>query len=209
MNNTKQTFGLGQYSTKSGNWTAHILGEVPDDFNCNRQFSLLVGKIIHKVDGSIYYRVWTMDGEAINASSVESDLLGDYTLVAKKESTPANPDAVLTESKPPAEKSVDTWVARVANEIGQKLLSQAPLTKPCNWPCVKCGSTDANRKHFFQGEDTLEGIGPSDNERSSDFVDREDGWKHPAKKECIVHTCRCCGYVWDTAPLCSDSSFQL
>lgn len=89
------------------------------------------------------------------------------------------------------------------------LMSEARLVEeplPCNYACPKCGSSDAHRRYFRKGFDTS-GIGPyptEDEVGKSEFVNRKERWYQPALKECIVHTCRCCGYSWDTAPLNLD-----
>lgn len=75
------------------------------------------------------------------------------------------------------------------------------LSPPCSTPCPKCGSTDINRQFFERGEDTNPLACPSDNMRSSDWVDREDRYVQLAKKDCIVHHCRTCQWEWDGDPL--------
>lgn len=67
---------------------------------------------------------------------------------------------------------------------------------PCNLPCEKCGNEDIYRKFFKEGENVLDR-----GKQSSEFVDRGNNWKWPAKKDCIVHTCRCCGHSWDSETL--------
>jgi hypothetical protein len=69
---------------------------------------------------------------------------------------------------------------------------------PCSIPCPKCGASDISRRHLMPNDNAQLGLsgGPG---RSSDFVDRSMNWKHPVLLECISHSCRVCGYYWDTA----------
>jgi hypothetical protein len=52
----------------------------------------------------------------------------------------------------------------------------------------------------MKGEDTLIEA-PNSRWTSTEWVDRADKWIQKAKKECLVHMCRCCGFKWDTDPL--------
>jgi hypothetical protein len=74
----------------------------------------------------------------------------------------------------------------------------APL--PCSAGCAKCGSSDIHRKYYAEGEDT-NGVRPNRKGKSSALVNRKDADLQPALHECIVHTCRCCGYSWDSDSL--------
>lgn len=71
---------------------------------------------------------------------------------------------------------------------------------PCDFTCPKCGSLNVHRRYWVEGQDTNGPI-PNRDGKTTDFVDRSDPWVQPAKEDCIVHRCRCCGYTWDTAPL--------
>jgi len=68
---------------------------------------------------------------------------------------------------------------------------------PCFLPCPKCGNTDIYRRFFEKGQDTNPVCRPKRGVKSSDWVDRKDDWVQRAKKDCIVHHCRCCGWEWD------------
>lgn len=72
---------------------------------------------------------------------------------------------------------------------------------PCESTCPKCGHGDIYRRYFDAGQDTHAGQRPRGSLKSTAWVDRSDGWIQPALKDCIVHSCRCCGYQWDSDPL--------
>jgi hypothetical protein len=71
---------------------------------------------------------------------------------------------------------------------------------PCSVPCSKCGSEDIYRRFYAEGENT-NGYGPSREGKSTDFVNRDDAWLQPAKRDCLTNACRCCGYRWDAEPI--------
>lgn len=71
--------------------------------------------------------------------------------------------------------------------------------KPCAMPCAKCGGIDIHRRFYATGQDT-NGVYRK-RTPSSPWVNREDAFYQPAKKECVTHHCRCCGYEWETDPL--------
>ena len=77
--------------------------------------------------------------------------------------------------------------------IGSTALAGAP----CSATCGKCGGTDICRKFWRAGEDT-HGQMPCDRWPTTEWVDRSDRYVKPARKECIVHRCRVCGYQWDS-----------
>jgi len=69
---------------------------------------------------------------------------------------------------------------------------------PCKSTCPKCGSGDIVRKFHAKGTHWRKGF--DDEDRKSKWVDGTDyDWK--ARKDCIVHHCRCCQWDWDTDPL--------
>lgn len=72
---------------------------------------------------------------------------------------------------------------------------------PSKMPCPKCGHIEIARRYYAVGQDTNPIINPSMHTVSTEWVDRSDRWYQPARKECVVHVCRCCGYLWDTDPL--------
>lgn len=79
-----------------------------------------------------------------------------------------------------------------------KIADAQPL---CSLPCPKCGNTDVYRRFYRKDENTNEGSGPSRNTLSTEWVDRGSVFVQNARKDCIVHTCRCCGYMWDSDPM--------
>ena len=73
--------------------------------------------------------------------------------------------------------------------------------KPCNATCAKCGSTDACRRHRLKGECwNVATIGARRVKRASEFV-KCDEFVCDALAECITHTCRICGWEWETPVL--------
>lgn len=72
------------------------------------------------------------------------------------------------------------------------------LTKPCELPCPKCGSTDILRQYRENGEkwDTHKHGG-----YSSKYANRSDGYYMTAYRDHIKHHCRTCQYAWQTTPL--------
>jgi len=96
---------------------------------------------------------------------------------------------------------IDNWAQIVDDvRIGNNCKSQMP----CCLPCPKCGNIDIYRRFFEKGQDTNQG-GPKRGVKSSDWVDRKDNWMHRAKKDCIVHHCRCCGWEWDGDPMVENT----
>ena len=72
---------------------------------------------------------------------------------------------------------------------------------PCSLPCPKCGSGDIYRKIHLQRE-TWDDWRPR--RRENEFV-AVDTYSTRAKKDCIQHKCRCCEWVWETAPLSAEN----
>lgn len=72
---------------------------------------------------------------------------------------------------------------------------QEPL--PCELPCPKCGSLDIHRRMRLKGS---EWHSCGSDIRESDHLSVR---RHvtSAKRDCIVHICRCCQWVWETDPL--------
>lgn len=70
------------------------------------------------------------------------------------------------------------------------------MSDPFDTDCMKCGSPDVYRRYYAEGAKIeWSALTPCDG-RSSEYVSRERrNWV--AKKECVVHTCRCCGFYWD------------
>lgn len=62
-------------------------------------------------------------------------------------------------------------------------------------PCEKCGHADVHRKFRKEGERWR-----VEYEFRSAFAYREH-YMATASREHIEHTCRCCGYEWQTKPL--------
>lgn len=79
---------------------------------------------------------------------------------------------------------IETVVRRVAD---------AP---PCATPCPKCGASDIHRRHYSKGDQLYRGIGDEPRKQSK-FV-KVMFTESYAKRECIAHSCRCCGYDWET-----------
>lgn len=69
---------------------------------------------------------------------------------------------------------------------------------PCSLPCPKCGSQDIYRLFRRSGEQF--NVCWGDKPHDTDFVvsDCISGF---AKRDCIIHRCRCCEYRWETDPL--------
>lgn len=61
----------------------------------------------------------------------------------------------------------------------------AASRKPCDQPCCKCGSADIFRRHLQQGE-------------VANLCGRH---RVECLRECILHYCRTCGYLWETEVL--------
>lgn len=68
--------------------------------------------------------------------------------------------------------------------------------KPCKATCEKCGSGDVLHRHHLPGTDARTGIS-IDGGRTTEYVDRPSCMAWHVKTECIVHTCRVCGWYWD------------
>jgi len=70
-------------------------------------------------------------------------------------------------------------------------------TKPCDFPCPKCGSADVLRSFWAKdGRRQAKEYG----QRSSKWT-RVIAWNEYATRDHIVHHCRCCHYEWPTLPL--------
>ena len=75
------------------------------------------------------------------------------------------------------------------------------IIPPCSLPCPKCGNKDINRR-FRSKRETWDDYKPP--RRENEFV-AVDTYVTRAKKDCIQHKCRCCGWVWETAPLDAET----
>jgi hypothetical protein len=69
---------------------------------------------------------------------------------------------------------------------------------PSEQPCPKCGSDDIHREYRESGEEwKTHGVSK---QRTSKHV-KIGRWSGSAKRDCIVHHCRCCQFDWDTDAL--------
>ena len=71
-------------------------------------------------------------------------------------------------------------------------------TAPCMAPCVKCGASDISRRYRREGEKWEEWerlhFEPC---RETEHVVYRD-YRCIAKRECLTHCCKVCGYSWTT-----------
>lgn len=72
------------------------------------------------------------------------------------------------------------------------------MTKPCEAPCPKCGSTDVYRLHKTKGERWRKAWTYGD--RVTEFA-TDNGLETVATAEHIHHHCRICHYEWGTETL--------
>ena len=67
---------------------------------------------------------------------------------------------------------------------------------PCSASCEKCGATDIYRRHRRAAEQFSKIMGDYTTWENAHV--RYDTHYAFAKRECIVHHCRVCGYEWAT-----------
>ena len=74
--------------------------------------------------------------------------------------------------------------------------------KPVDEHCHKCGGTDINLSFLRKGDDFSKCSTVKYPQDSDQFVDWKSGlYSVKVLEDCIVYTCRTCGYAWTSAPL--------
>ena len=85
-------------------------------------------------------------------------------------------------------------------ETIEKWVKKETQAKPCQLTCEKCGTDLVHLRFYAKGEDTNP-FGPNQHEKTTEWVDRKMYYRQPAKKDCLVAVCQCCGFKWDMAPM--------
>ena len=67
---------------------------------------------------------------------------------------------------------------------------------PCEASCDKCGGSDIYRRHHRQGDKWKKMMGDYRRWETAHVV--YDTYNCEARRECIAHHCRTCGYEWTT-----------
>jgi hypothetical protein len=67
---------------------------------------------------------------------------------------------------------------------------------PCSASCDKCGGTDIYRRHHRKGDKWDKILG--DYRRWETAHVAYDTYSCEARRECLTHHCRTCGYEWTT-----------
>lgn len=67
-------------------------------------------------------------------------------------------------------------------------------TKPCDFPCPKCGSADIMRRFWAKGDQRP----AKEYNQSMSRYTSVSCWNAYATKDHIVHHCRRCQYEWQT-----------
>jgi hypothetical protein len=67
---------------------------------------------------------------------------------------------------------------------------------PCSASCEKCGGADIYRRHHHQGDKWDKMMGDYRRWETAHVV--YDTYNCEARRECLTHHCRTCGYEWTT-----------
>ena len=67
---------------------------------------------------------------------------------------------------------------------------------PCSASCEKCGGADIYRRHHRQGDEWDKTMGDYRRWETAHVV--YDTYNCKARRECLTHHCRTCGYEWTT-----------
>lgn len=79
-----------------------------------------------------------------------------------------------------------------------KLVKATDTSIPAYMPCAMCGGDDVHRKWHAEGDAVNPPLGRLSMPKS-EFIKPPVGFSsriHKAKKDCIVHFCRTCSYIW-------------
>jgi hypothetical protein len=76
-------------------------------------------------------------------------------------------------------------------------MSNEITIKPCELPCEKCGHDGVSRKFVAQGERMKN----TEYNRSPSKYATGQYNHYSATRDHLTHTCRCCGYAWQTLPM--------
>jgi hypothetical protein len=67
---------------------------------------------------------------------------------------------------------------------------------PCSASCEKCGGTDIYRRHRRKGDKWNKVMGDMRQWETAHVA--YDTYSCEARRECLTHNCRTCGYEWTT-----------